>query len=44
VIITNTTAGKWYLSGGAVAAAAGATTVFVVWARGQSRRRPGPRA
>ena len=43
VIVTNTTAGKWYLYGGAVAAAAGATTVFVVWARGQSRRRPGPR-
>jgi hypothetical protein len=43
VIITNTTAGKWYLYGGALAAAAGATTVFVVWAHGQSRRRPGPR-
>jgi len=38
VIITNTTAGKWYLYGGTVAAVAGATTVFVVWARGQSRR------
>ncbi len=40
VIITNTTAGKWYLYGGAVAATAGATTVFVVWARRQSRRPP----
>lgn len=33
VIITNTTAGKWYLYGGAIAAVAGATTVFVAWAR-----------
>ncbi len=40
VIITNTTAGKWYLYGGAAAATAGATTVFVVWARRQSRRPP----
>jgi uncharacterized membrane protein len=39
VIITNTTAGKWYLYGGAVAAVAGATATFVVWARGHSRRR-----
>jgi Family of unknown function (DUF6113) len=39
VIITNTTAGKWYLYGGAIAAVAGATTVFVVWARGKSRSR-----
>ena len=37
VIITNTTAGKWYLYGGAVAAVAGATAVFFLWARGQSR-------
>ena len=43
VIITNTSAGKWYLYGGTVAAVAGATTVFFVWARGQSRRRLGPR-
>jgi Family of unknown function (DUF6113) len=39
VIITNTTAGEWYLYGGAIAAVAGATTVFVVWARGKSRSR-----
>ena len=39
VIITNTTAGKWYLYGGAVAAAAGSTAVFVLWARGKSRSR-----
>jgi hypothetical protein len=44
VIITNTTAGKWYLYGGTLAAVAGATTVFVVWARGRSRRRTGTRA
>jgi uncharacterized membrane protein len=37
VIITNTTAGKWYLYGGAIAAVAGATATFVVWARGHSR-------
>ena len=39
VIITNTTAGKWYLYGGAVAAVAGATIAFVLRARGQSRSR-----
>jgi hypothetical protein len=33
VIITNTTAGKWYLYGGAVAAVAGATIAFVLRAR-----------
>jgi hypothetical protein len=38
VIITNTAAGKWYLYGGTVATVAGATTGFVAWARGQSRR------
>ena len=37
VIITNTTAGKWYLYGGALAAVAGATIAFVLRARGQSR-------
>ena len=44
VIITNTTAGKWYLYGGAAAAVAGATITFVLWARGQSRsaRRSAP--
>ena len=45
VIITNTTAGKWYLYGGAVAAVAGATVAFVLRARGQSRPgRAGPPA
>ena len=39
VIITNTTAGKWYLYGGALAAAAGATTAFVLRARAQARPR-----
>jgi uncharacterized membrane protein len=39
VIITNTSAGKWYLYGGAVAAVAGATTTFVLWARRQPRTR-----
>jgi hypothetical protein len=39
VIITNTTAGKWYLYGGALAAAAGATTAFVLRARAPSRPR-----
>ena len=37
VIITNTTAGKWYLYGGTVAVAAGALTAFVLRARAQSR-------
>jgi len=39
VIITNTTAGKWYLYGGALAATVGATMSFVLWARAQSRPR-----
>jgi hypothetical protein len=38
VIITNTAAGKWYLYGGALAAAAGASTSFTAWARSRSRR------
>ena len=37
VIITNTTAGKWYLYGGAAAVAAGASTAFFLRARAQSR-------
>jgi hypothetical protein len=37
VIITNTTAGKWYLYGGALAAASGATIAFVLRARAPSR-------
>jgi hypothetical protein len=39
VIITNTTAGKWYLYGGAAAVAAGASAAFVLRARAQSRPR-----
>jgi hypothetical protein len=39
VIITNTSAGEWYLYGGAVAVAAGASTAFVLRARAQSRPR-----
>ena len=39
VIITNTTAGKWYLYGGTAAVAAGASTAFVLRARAQSRPR-----
>ena len=39
VIITNTTAGKWYLYGGALAAVAGASAAFVFRTRGQSRPR-----
>ncbi len=42
VIIANTTAGKWYLYGGAVATLAGATITFVLWARRQPRQ-PRPR-
>jgi hypothetical protein len=39
VIITNTTAGQWYLYGGALAAAAGSVIVFVRWARVRPRPR-----
>jgi hypothetical protein len=39
VIITATTAGEWYLYGGALAAAAGGATAFLLWARTRSRRR-----
>jgi hypothetical protein len=39
VIITNTTAGQWYLYGGAFAAAVGAIAAFVRWARAQPRPR-----
>lgn len=40
VIITNTTAGKWYLYGGTLCAVIGVTTSFVLWARTQQRRAP----
>jgi uncharacterized membrane protein len=39
VIITATTAGKWYLYGGALGAAAGAGLAFVLWATRHPRRR-----
>lgn len=39
VIITNTNAGKWYLYGGALAAAAGASTAITALARRSGRRR-----
>ena len=35
VIITNTTAGKWYLYGGALSAAIGVGAAFVFWVRAQ---------
>jgi hypothetical protein len=38
VLISATSAGKWYLYGGALAAAAGAATAFFGWAR--TRQRP----
>lgn len=38
VIITNTTAGKWYLYGGALAALAGAVISGARWGRGHVRR------
>ena len=50
VIITNTPAGKWFLFGGAVCAAAGAVIGFVLWSvinparrARQSTRPPGDR-
>jgi hypothetical protein len=35
VIIANTTAGKWYLYGGTLCAAAGVAGAFVLWIRSQ---------
>lgn len=41
VLVTNTPAGKWFLFGGALAAAGGAVYAFARWARGSRwRRRP----
>jgi hypothetical protein len=37
VIIANTAAGKWYLYGGSLAAAAGAAAAFTFWARTRPR-------
>jgi hypothetical protein len=39
VIITATTAGEWYLYGGALAAAGGGSAAFILWVRPKSRRR-----
>jgi Family of unknown function (DUF6113) len=39
VIITATTAGEWYLYGGAFAAVGGASMAFILWARRYPRRR-----
>jgi Family of unknown function (DUF6113) len=39
VIISATSAGEWYLYGGALAAAVGAATSFFVWTRSRSRPR-----
>jgi hypothetical protein len=36
VVITNTTAGKWYLYGGVISAAIGVAAAFAIWVRGQS--------
>lgn len=38
VIITATTAGEWYLYGGALAAAAGGAATFILLARAKPRR------
>jgi hypothetical protein len=39
VLISATSAGEWYLYGGALAAAAGAATAFFRWARAKQRSR-----
>ena len=38
IVITNTTAGKWFLFGGAACAAAGVVASFTIWSAGHSRR------
>jgi Family of unknown function (DUF6113) len=42
VVITNTSAGKWFLFGGAVCAAAGAVYAFAKWSRASRDRRAQP--
>jgi hypothetical protein len=42
VLVTNTSAGKWFLFGGAVCAAAGALIAFARWSRASVLRRSGP--
>ena len=41
VLVTNTPQGKWFLFGGAVCAAAGASISFAKWSRPRARRRAG---
>jgi hypothetical protein len=41
VVITNTTAGKWFLFGGSASAAAGAIAGFARWSRSGPARRAG---
>jgi len=41
VLVTNTAAGKWFLFGGAVSAAAGAVFAFARWSRASQARRSG---
>lgn len=41
VLITNTTAGKWFLFGGAVFATAGVVIGFVLWSKASQARRAG---
>ena len=40
IVITNTTAGKWFLFGGAVCAAAGVVASFAIWSAGRGGPRP----
>lgn len=39
ILITNTTAGQWFLFGGAISAAAGAVYAFARWSRASRLRR-----
>ena len=41
VLITNSTAGKWFLFGGALFAASGAVVGFVLWSKASQARRAG---
>jgi hypothetical protein len=41
VLVTNTSAGKWFLFGGAVCAAVGGVYAFAVWSRPSRDRRAG---
>ena len=41
VIVTNTTAGKWFLFGGSLCAAAGAVYAFARWSRASREHRGG---